>query len=393
MARLTLNPFFILFFIYFSANTYKLINVLFDGGFQFLGGYYEVGPEVALIGYGLQVFSLLFVLMAYVFFCNRYVLERDLGRSWGVFLIAVTVAFFVFNQVTGAGRAGAGFSFDGGSYLNYFFVFLQPDVWFFLIAPFLRSNRIFLIAILIYLISLFSRGWMGSVLLVAIVWLIRYYPIRIDFKTFWKWFSFCVLVVALLPVLDAFKWGYRLGVPTTEILSELFDRNYFSVLGVVFESVVDRFSNLHMVIISLEKSAYIFDRVLGGEVRWFYQNGILNAAYCKFYQCGTDLNTYYAELLTGQVNLSWNLDTGLSGWLAVLGIFFPFIILYSFLMVYGGVFVFSKFMGERGCLLISSFSLIYFFHGWFNAYFNLILYMFVFIFFYRFRLFVGSHSR
>lgn len=366
------------FFLYLAANTYKFLSIVFYGGFDFLGEYYSVDFVVAASSYLIQILSLLLILISYFVFFKKANFERSLSNSWGYFLIALTISFFIFNQKTGAGRAGTDFSFSESNYLNYFFVLLQPDVWFFLIAPFLKSNKIFMATLFVFTLSLLSRGWMGSILLMIIVWLVRYYPVNISIKSFWKWFAFVFLIILSLPLLDALKWGYRLGMPTMEIVESLLSKNYFSVFGTVVQSVVDRFSNLHMVIISFNNSNYIFERILNGEINWFYQNGILSSAYCKFYDCGKDINIYFAEFLAGQSNLSWNVDTEISGWIFILGLFSPFVILYATVMVLGSIFLFSRKMGSRGCLLISSFSLIYFFHGWFNAYFNLVFYMLVF---------------
>ncbi len=377
---MTLNPFFCLFFLYLIANTYKFLSIIFYGGFEFLGEHYPVSFDVAAFSYLIQILSLASISLPYFFF-KKANFERSLSNYWGFFLIGITVLFFIFNQKTGAGKAGSDFTFDEISYSNYFFVLLQPDVWFFLIAPFLKSNKIFIMALTLFTLSLLSRGWMGSILIMIVVWLIRYYPVRINSKSFWNWFSLFILIIITLPLLDAFKWGYRSGMPTMEIVESILSENYFSLFGTVIESVVARFSNLHMVIISFNNSSYFIEKIFNGEINWFYQNGILNSAYCHFYNCGKNINIYFAEYLTGESNLSWNLDTGISGWLVILGFFSPFVILYAILMVFGSTFLFSAKMGLRGCLLISSFSLIYFFHGWFNAYFNLGFYMIFFVVF------------
>ncbi|MBB1424521.1 oligosaccharide repeat unit polymerase, partial [Pseudoalteromonas sp. SG43-7] len=318
-----LNPFFLMLFIYFLANTYALINLLRDGGFNAYGRFYSLEVDSILYSYFLQVSFWLLISFFYFLFIKKMHPVKLLGDKYAWFLIVITIMFFVFNLYTGAGKAGSGFSFNSANYFNYLFVALQPDVLFLLLAPFLRSKKLFFVVSATFFISLLSRGWMGSVILIFIVFLIRFYPVRINLKSCVILFFSGSLIVLLLPLLDALKWGMRLGLPITDVFSNLFTRGYFSVFAIVFDSIVDRFQNLKYVSLVFESSSVLRDKLFQGEFGWFYQNGIINSIYCKFSECSPDINIYFAGYLVGDTGLSWNVDVGLSGWAGILGVYSP----------------------------------------------------------------------
>lgn len=378
---LAINPFYFLIVLYFLANTYGFITIVLDGGVVLFGEFFEFYYLDVLVAYVVQLFFLLVIFLWYRIFVSKKVFRADLGDGWGYFLIIITVSYFVFNQVTGAGVAGSDFSFEGGNVFNYFFVLVRPDLWFLLVAPFLRSKRIFHCASVLFFISMLSRGWMGSVLLVFVIYLVRFYPVRINVRSFCLLFVVFAFVMACLPLLDALKWGLRSGVSLDVIVSRTISLEYFEVFSLVFSSVVDRLNNMKYVLVAYSYSEYFLDKILSGDISWFYMNGIFSSVYCKFFSCSTDIGLYFAGYLTGNFDISWNVDLGASGWFFVLGYFSPFFILYLLVIMSLGFWVFSKNYGERSVILVGCFTLIYLFHGWINAYFNFVLYGAFFYFF------------
>ena len=240
-----INPVIILFLLYLLANTYAFLLLLNNGGFSDFGRFFKIETEVAIWTYVLQLFFLLILLFPYGTYSKSKFYKRELDNKYGYFLLFITVSFFVFNQITGAGRAGSGFSFNGGSSLNIIFVLLQPDLLFFLIAPFLRSRRLFNIIAVVYFLSLLSRGWMGAVLLLMVVWLVRYYPVRIGTRNSFYFSLSGIITILALPFLDGLKSGMRNSRPFIDIISQVLDKDYFETLNVVLESVVSRLQNIN----------------------------------------------------------------------------------------------------------------------------------------------------
>ncbi|MGL6355913.1 oligosaccharide repeat unit polymerase [Aeromonas veronii] len=332
-----------------------------------------------------------------VFFIAIYKVFAKKGNSgvcfnnkYGYYLLFITAAFFCFNQVTGAGLAGSGYSFEGGSILNILFVLLQPDLLFFLIAPFLRSKRLFHIVSSVYCVSLLSRGWMGSIFLLFIVYLVRFYPVKITTRRFFYLAVLGFSIVMALPLLDGLKWGMRSGMSLLEVFNNVFNSNYFDLLGIVLDSIVRRFQNINYAAYVLQNSDYFHDSLLQGDFLWFYQDGMLNSVHCKFSSCVVDFNIFSAEKIYGESGLTWNIDPGLTGWISFL---YQYVVLFLFFIISLLIFsyrTFSKFYDIRGILLLGCFVYIYLFHGWLGAFYNFVMYGLFLYIFVRFKYSKGS---
>lgn len=380
------NPFALLLVAYFSANTYALILGFLNGGFNIFGNFYPINFEYFIIAYTIQLIGLAVFYFAYVAASITYSNKKNLDDSYGYFLIAISFIFLVFSQYTGAHRAGSGFSFPDGSiekYINFLFVILQPDLLFLIIAPFIKSARLFLIAATIFTASLLLRGWMGAVLLLICVVLIRYYPLRITLRNLFTSIAVLMVIILLLPFLDAIKWSMRVGATLGDLYAIFVDIDYFAVFGVVIESVVARFQNLNIVAYVAANSDYFLSALLNNDFLWFYHAGILSSAYCRISSCAPDVGVYLAESITGYSALTWNVDVGISGWLLILDMYFPVFILYCLVLLAIGYIVFGRLFGIRGVLLFSTLSLIYLFHGWIGSIVNVVIYGSVFYFILR----------
>lgn len=387
---MTINPVYLLLGIYFFSNFYAFVTALANQGFYAFNNYYKISNGELVLAFVLQFFSFVVLLLffngSYKRYRNRII---ELGSGWGGGLLILITSFFIFNQVFGSGLAGSGFKFEDRNLLNYFFVIIQPDIWFFLIAPHLKSSRQFCWCAVFYLISLTTRGWMGGVMLIGLMALIRYYPVKLKFKTFFPFFLMGLLVVALLPFLDAFKWGFRSGLTIHELFEIVSAFNYLDVFGVVSQSVIDRFNNYNYVAFAIHEREVFFKELLSGNVNWFFQSGILSNIYCNIFSCGKDIGVFSAELVSGLDELSWNIDIGVSGWLAVLGWASFVYIIFSICLLYFGYFLYGR-MGAKGVMVFGVFCFVYFFHGWNGAFVNTIIYAVVFSFLLRMRLRASS---
>ncbi|MBL0446257.1 oligosaccharide repeat unit polymerase [Aeromonas veronii] len=389
---MTLNPVLLLFLLYSSANSYAFYLLLKNGGFIAFDRFFLIDSVVSVSAFLIQIFLLLFFLVLYRFFAQGGRPRLELKNGYGYFLLFLTAAFLCFNQVTGAGRAGSGFSFGGESILNIIFILLQPDLLFFLIAPFLRSSRLFNVISFAFLISMLSRGWMGSVLLLLIVYLVRFYPVRITVRSFFYLAFLGFFVVIALPFLDGIKWGMRSGISLFEVYSQVLSKNYFEIIGVVLDSVISRFQNINYAAYALQNSDFFHYSLLQGDFLWFYQGGIINSVYCKLNSCVVDLNIFSAETLYGETGLAWNIDPGLTGWISFLYGYVIFFFLFMILLLLLSYRAFSKFYGFQGSLLLGCFVYMYFFHGWLGAFYNFVLYGLFFCLFFRVKAFKGVHD-
>lgn len=376
---MTINPVFLLLAIYFLANFYAFLNSLVNGGFEAYGYFYNTTTLELLFVFAIQSISLFGLLIFFRIEYRKYRYTHfSIGDGAGYSLLTLTIAYLAFTQYYGAGIAGSDFNFENTNYLNYIFVLIQPDVWFYLIGPNLRSKKIFWICAVVFLMSLILRGWMGGVMLIAITLLAREYPVKIKINNIILLTFILIALVALLPILDAFKWGMRVSMPVRDIVDLIFDLNYFDVFPIVLQSVVDRFQNFNYVVYVLEDRSNMINQIMSGNINWFFQGGIFNSIYCKMMSCGKDIGIFLAEGVSGQSDLSWNVDVGISGWMAILGWGFFFYIGFSILVLSLGYRLFGTIFGLTGVMIFGAFSFIYYFHGWNNAFFNLIIYAFAY---------------
>lgn len=384
---MVINPVYLMLYTYLLANTYAFLNLQLNKGFFAYGEFYQISQIGSLVVY---VYQLLFLSFIFIFFRQHSLKNykiRTLNNRWGVGLIFITILFFLFNRITGAGLAGTEFSFNASNPINIFFVLTQPDLLFLLIAPFLASSRLFWVVTIIYFFSMLSRGWMGSVLIVFLIYLIRYYPVHVKLKSLIYFISLVLIVFLLLPILDALKWGMRLGLSVSDIFKQVFNSNYWEVLFTVLDSVVSRFQNINYAAYTLENREFFLKSLLNGDFSWFFQNGIFYSIFCKISECPIDFNVFAAEKIYGAVGLSWNIDPGLSGWSSIFGFFSILFIGFSAFFLWILFHFFAKVYGNKGILLISVFSLMYFYHGWLNAFFNMIIYGFFLYFLFRLKSF------
>lgn len=373
-----INPVFILVVVYFLGNFYAFLNAIGKGGFEAYGYFYSATAWELVLVFVLQAISLFGLLIFFKINLRKYKhVQKSFKDGAGYLLFTLIMAFFAFSQYYGVGVAGSDFKFESANLLNYVFVLLQPDVWFFLIAPNLRSNKLFWICAAAFLVSLTARGWMGGVMLIGVVVLIRKYPVKLKIKNAILFLLIFLTLVAFLPLLDAFKWGMRAGMSVGDVFDLIANANYFELFPVVLQSVVDRFQNFNYVVYAFQDKVNLFDNIVEGNINWFFQGGILNSVYCKMASCGKDIGIYLAEGVSGQSNLSWNVDVGIVGWMVILGWGGFVYVIFSVLLLVIGYRIFGSKFGLKGVMVFGAFSLIYYFHGWNNAFFNLIIYAFL----------------
>ena len=180
---MTVNPVISLFYLYFFANFIALVQGINGGGLVLEGQFFELEASSLVFSFLLQVLILLSFLWVFKFFNSRFGFKKiTYGRGWGWFLLILQISFLLFNLKAGVNIAGNYSSVEGGSFLNYIFILLQPDIFFVLIGVSLISGRLFFINMIVFLLSMSLRGWMGGFFIVFFVILVRYYPVNVSFR-------------------------------------------------------------------------------------------------------------------------------------------------------------------------------------------------------------------
>lgn len=373
---MTVNPVISLFYLYFFANFIALVQGVSGNGLVLEGQFFELKASSLAYSFLLQVLILLSLLGVFNFFHSRCGFKKiTYGEGWGWFLIILQSSFLFFNLKTGVNIAGAGPRTGDEPFVKYVFVLLQPDILFILIGVSLLSWRLFFINAVIFLVSMAIRGWMGGFFIVFIMVFARYSPVRISLYNMFFLLLFLVLFVLMLPAIIDMKWSMRQGVSFGDFFSNVSSSFSVDSYGLVVSYLLNRFQHLGHVALLLENSDKIYFDFSNGLFLSYWMDGLPQYAVLKFFGLEQyKLNSYMVEYLFGVEDPTWNTNPGVVGWMFILKEKVVLMALYLFFVVVASFYFIGRYAGSRMLALIACFSIVYLFHGWFGAYFNIIFY-------------------
>lgn len=373
---MTVNPVISLFYLYFFANFIALVQGISGNGLVLEGQFFELKASSLAYSFLLQVLILLSFLWVFKFFHSRFNFKKiTYGKIWGWLLIIIQMSFLIFNIKTGVNIAGDGARIEGGSVINYVFILLQPDILFILIGASLLSGRLFLINLIVFLVSMALRGWMGGFFIIIFMVLSRYYPVRISSRSLFYILFLAVLFVLVLPVIIDMKWSMRQGVSVGVFFSSIFNSFSAEKYNLVISYLLNRFQHLGHVALLLENSDKLYFDLSNGLFSSYWMDGLPQYTISKIFGFEQHkLNSYMVEYFFGIEDPTWNTNPGLAGWIFILQEKVVFMALYLFFVVVAPFYFIGRYAGSTMLMLIACFSIVYLFHGWFGAYFNMMFY-------------------
>ncbi|MDZ3990442.1 hypothetical protein PspTeo4_01128 [Pseudomonas sp. Teo4] len=226
---------------------------------------------------------------------------------------------------------------------------------------------------------MFLRGWMGGLFLVVVLILCRTYPLRISLRRFGRLLLCLMVVLALLPVVIDAKWAMRSGKSVSDFvfgLSSIDVDSYFAAV----RYIMNRFQHVGHVAIILENSSALLSSYLQGVFIPYWADGLPQmVAYKVFSADYLRLNSFLVEGVFGYQDAYWNTNPGLAGWAVILQERAVIFVLYLLLLLILIYYFLYKHAGRQYLMLVACFSLVYLYHGWMGAFFNLGLYALVLI--------------
>lgn len=371
---MTVNPVISLFYLYFFANFVALVQGVSANGLVLEGQFFELKASSLAYSFLLQVLILLSFLGVFNFFYSRFSFKKiTYGKSWGWFLIILQASFIFFNLKTGVNIAGDDARIGGG--VNYIFILLQPDILFILIGVSLLSGRLFFINTAIFLVSMALRGWMGGFFIVFFMVFARYYPVRISLYNMFFLLFVAALFILILPAIIDMKWSMRQGVSFGDFFSNVSSSFSADSYSFVVSYLLNRFQHLGHVALLLENSDKLYFDLSSGLFSSYWMDGLPQYTVSKF--LGFEqykLNSYMVEYFFGVEEPTWNTNPGVAGWMFILQEKVVFMALYLFFVVVASFYFIGRYAGSTMLMLIACFSIVYLFHGWFGAYFNIMFY-------------------
>lgn len=380
-----LSPVVFLLLIYFLANL-QAFFVAYNGGDVQVDQLISLfSPDVALLA--LVLICITFIFLLSIYFLNfRFVHGADLHVSnswaWGLLFFQVFYAINAFYY----GVNIAGVEDLVKSPFQMVFSFLDPDILFLIIAVSIKSPRFFWINTMIYIISSVLRGWGGAFVLIPILLLCRYYPVRVKGATaLYLLLGFSSLLL-LSPFLIEVKWLIRAGGDFSFFVDNVLQRGYLSSLETTVEYLLNRFQMFGHVALLVDNSDFISQAYDNDKFIPFWADGLPQWAILKLQGVEIiQLNRYMVSVFFAANNSAYSTNPGLAGWLSVLNVQSGVFLFFVFSIVFFPAYLVRKYAGMPRFMLLYSFVFIYLFHGWIGAYINFIIYMLGILFFQKIR--------
>ncbi|WP_095161559.1 oligosaccharide repeat unit polymerase [Pseudomonas sp. Irchel 3F5] len=371
---LSWHPVFCLALLYFFSNVYFFSKV-FSGE--------EIGVDQLVRQFDEHVALVTLLLLGVTFFflvglhwANAQLVRArsfSLSNVWGGGIFVYQI-FYLFNSVY-FGVNIAGVQDDVKSPFQLLFTLLDPDILFLVIAVSLRSPHLFWANTGLYLMSTVVRGWGGAFVLLPILLLCRYYPVRVKLSSIVLLAGSSVLVLLASPFIIEAKWLVRSGVEVGQFFSNVMDRGYLNALDMTLEYILTRFQMFGHVAMLVENSTVVASAYDANEFIPYWADGLLQWVVLKLN--GIDiiqLNRYMVSYFFNAENSAYSTNPGLAGWVAILGERSVFFFLYVFAIVFFPAWLVRKYAGVPHFLLLYSFVFIWLFHGWIGAYLNFVVY-------------------
>lgn len=372
--KIKLSPFYLAIALYTISNIIFAVTAINNKEMVVEFYSYTVDASLMLKALFLQTFSLVFLIFLYKLYERKQKFKQlevnGYGNLSGWILLIYQIFYILLAIFFNVGVVGQ------TSSINYnLFVFvslLSADSLFFIIGSQLKSNFLFKLNSLVYLISTLVRGWLGGFVILFFVILCRKLYLVVSIKTFVYTISFLILVALALPFLIDLKFGIRGGSLVFE-----FD-NYFERLVLSLEYLLGRFQHIGHIYIVMSNAYYYYNEYLSDNIRTFILEG--NIQYSLYNKIVGVKGLSFSEFVVlKEFNGDWNTNTGLVGWWVVLKESIIYFIAYWGGLILTTYYLIYKYATKQLFLVFSVFMLVYFYHGWLSAFFNLIFLIWILV--------------
>lgn len=376
--NLQLKPFYFAVLLYVFANFVFLVLALLNNNtinIEFFSFY--IKTSVLIKAFVFQIIGLFFIVAIYHIFNKRNFNEKQFFKNFsGCFLLFWQFLFLLFAIFLGLGVV------DSESNVNPNLVrlsnFISADILYFLIAPSLKSNKLYFINTVLYLVSSIVRGWLGGIVISFFIYLCRVGSLKVSLKTLIFTLCFFILMLSLSPFLIDLKFAIRTGETVN------FDTNSYSEkLDLAMEYVLGRFQHLGHTALLINHAENYRQLYESQKILPYWLEGI--PQYFVYKLMGNSELFTYAQIMAimefgANASQPWNTNTGISGWMVVLQeksiLFFLYwggviTLFFAFLLKYANRQIFN---------VVSVLMVIYLYHGWLGSFFNLIVLTLIVVF-------------
>ena len=373
---------------YFIAFLYSLANALF----AFLGiknnemliefNLYTVEQNLMLVALGLQFISI-FILVVFYSLFNKKLFKDSSDHGYndfaGYVLLLYQLAFLLLALVFGVGVVGQE-KVNVNAIILIIFNILSDDSIFFIVGSQLKSNKIFRLNLILYLVSTIIRGWMGGLLIAFLIYLCRRKYLFLHLSTLIYLSVFLTSILFSLPFLIELKFAIR-----ENRNFEIDFNDYFIRLEFALDYLLGRFQHVGHIYLIMKNAHYYYDLYQLNIIRSFLLEGLPQDI--TYRRLGGLISQNFSNIVVrNEFGGDWNTNTGLVGWWIVLKESIVFFIAYWGGLILTTYYLIYKYATKQLFLVFSVFMLVYFYHGWLSAFFNLIFLIWILVILKKIRL-------
>lgn len=364
---------FFCFIIYFLFNFLFLLFAISFENVLVEGRYFTFDKFSLIEIFIYQSLSLIFIFLFYLYFKNKIKVEageiKKYGNKVGWFLFFIQILLIFFSYKYGYGTVGLKREESTTPYLLYMFLNFFPIEYFvFIMSSRLKSNKFFYLNLIICIISAVYRGWLSAIFIGFFIYLIRSGGMYL--KQFVRYLVTLIICLSLLPFFVEVKWAIRSG-DGIDIVEAYKSDNIKESLNYI----LSRMQSLgQLEVINRDKIFYQLS-YNNGEIKPFYQDGIIQDIIARrlSQEVKEPLMAITARYSFGATQS--NLNTGIIGWIIVLGESSVFFILYIMMSLYIIYLLIYKFGTKFENQVLGIFSIIFLFHGFIPFFFWFALYL------------------
>ncbi|WP_336953806.1 oligosaccharide repeat unit polymerase [Acinetobacter sp. AS167] len=385
MKEIKISPFYCLAIFYLVVNfVYAMVG--YKTGVMEIEFQRKVIDSISFIyAFAFQFLSMSLIILVYLLNSKKLKSYDDfvLSNKVGWFLFFGQLFYFLLNMYFGANIAGDTSSYKGNAFINIFFILLPFDILFFILGICLKSSRLFFLNSVLYLISNLVRGWMGVPLLLLFAILCRQEYIKLKVKNIIIMFFGLLSILLSSPYLMELKWLVRGKLEDVSIIDNVSSYGYLNYLSESIDYIFNRFQHVGHVALILDNREYLNLKYSNDFFVNFWAEGLPQTIFMNFFSI--DSFTTFSRFVTVHLfnvspSQSWTVNVGMAGWFLILDYNVFFYLLYLFLILFFPFYFVAKYANRKLFLVLSIFSIFYLFHGWFYAYFTLVMYMIIIIF-------------
>lgn len=297
-------------------------------------------------------------------------------NSFAYILCFFQILFAVFNISTGSNAAGT--DFQTGGVIRLLWLFLPVDYLFYIyyfVAREDKVSKIYLINVIVFILSMLSRGWLGWALVLFYAELcFFFYSQKNSQNKKLKYFILLCFFLIIAPLVFSLKIQLRADLYSSGIsgvVSTLSNIDYIQSYNNFIAGFLSRIQQLSNIVFFYDHQQELYKFVSSDRVANYAWEGLPQQTVAKFLglEPGVDMHVFlYKNYISSSAEAVTTLQVGFISWFflgTLSSVFYPLFVL---AIICISLFLSKKIGGEKLCALTWIMMFLSIMCGWYNAY-------------------------